>query len=78
MTILQQVATDAGTISNTTASAAVTGVSLAGMGLPDWVAIISGGYFLISAAILVLRYFAWRRDRKCFEKGLLEQPPRWG
>lgn len=48
------------------------------MGLPDWVAIISGGYFLISACILVMRYFAWRRDRKCFEKGLLEQPPRWG
>lgn len=63
MTILQHVAEDAGTIGNGTASAAVVGVSIAGIGLPDWVAIISGVYFLISTVFLVMKVAAWRKDR---------------
>lgn len=78
MSILQQVAEDAGTIGNSTASAAVVGVSFAGLGLPDWVAIITGGYFAISTVFLILKFAAWRKDRKCYEKGLLPSPPPWG
>lgn len=78
MSLLQQVSADAGTIGNSAASAAVTGATLAGLGLPDWVAVISGGYFLISTIFLIIRYKTWRYDRKCYEKGLLKEPPRWG
>lgn len=77
MTILQQVASDAGTVGNSAASAAVVGVSFAGLGLPDWVALLTGGYFLISTVFLIIKIAAWRKDRKCFEKGLLQSPPRW-
>lgn len=78
MTILQQVATDAGTIGNSTASAAVVGAQVLGLGLPDWVAIISGVYFGVSTLFLVLKFVTWRKDRKCYEAGLLKEPPRWG
>lgn len=77
MAIMQQVASDAGTVGNSAASAAVVGASFAGLGLPDWVAIITGGYFLISTIFLIIKYVTWRKDRKCFEKGLLQSPPRW-
>ncbi|AWD90675.1 hypothetical protein [Pseudomonas phage Nerthus] len=63
MTILQQVADDAGTIGNSSASAAVVGVSLMGMSLPDIVALISGVYFLLSTVFLVMKFIAWRKDR---------------
>jgi membrane protein implicated in regulation of membrane protease activity len=63
MTILQHVAEDAGTIGNSSASAAVVGVTVMGVGLPDWVAIISGVYFLISTVFLVMKVAAWRKDR---------------
>lgn len=78
MSILQQVADDAGTIGNSSASAAVVSVNILGLGLPDWVAIITGGYFLISTVFLIMKFAAWRRDRKCYEKGLLQSPPPWG
>lgn len=68
MTILQQVAEDAGTIGNSSASAAVVGVSILGLGLPDIVAMISGVYFLISTVFLVMKFAAWRKDRKCLNK----------
>lgn len=63
MTILQHVAEDAGTIGNSSASAAVVGITVAGIGLPDWVAILSGVYFLISTVFLVMKVAAWRKDR---------------
>ena len=78
MTILQQVASDAGTVGNSGMSAVVVGASFAGLGLPDWVAIISGGYFLLSTIFLVIKYVTWRKDRKCYENGLLPSPPPWG
>jgi hypothetical protein len=68
MTILQHVAEDAGTIGNSSASAAVVGVSILGLGLPDIVAIISGVYFAISTVFLVMKFAAWRKDRKCLNK----------
>lgn len=68
MTILQQVAEDAGTIGNSSASAAVVGVSILGLGLPDIVAMISGVYFLISTVFLLMKFAAWRKDRKCLNK----------
>lgn len=63
MTPLQHMAEDAGTFGNSSASAVVAGVSIAGIGLPDWVAIISGVYFLISTVFLILKVAAWRKDR---------------
>lgn len=63
MTILQHIAEDAGTIGNSSASAAVVGITVAGIGLPDWVAILSGVYFLISTVFLVMKVAAWRKDR---------------
>jgi len=68
MNLMQHVAEDAGTIGNGTASAAVVGVSFAGIGLPDWVAIISGVYFLISTVFLVMKVAAWRKDRNAKTK----------
>lgn len=76
-TILQTMAEDAGTVVNSGAAATTVGVNFLGLGLPDWVAIITGGYFLLSSAFLVAKIVAWRKDRKCFEKGLLQSPPRW-
>ncbi|QQO90811.1 putative holin [Pseudomonas phage Misse] len=64
MSILQQVAEDAGTIGNSAASATVAGVSVLGLGLPDWVAIISGVYFLISTVFLVMKVVDWRKERR--------------
>lgn len=63
MTILQQLADDAGTIGNSTASAAVVGVSIMGWSLPDIVAAVSGVYFLLSTVFLVMKFAAWRKDR---------------
>lgn len=63
MTVLQHIAEDAGTIGNSSASAGVVAVSVAGIGLPDWVAIISGVYFLISTVFLIMKVAAWRKDR---------------
>lgn len=54
---------DAGTVANSGASAAVVGVQFAGMGLPDWVALISGIYFVISTGFLIMKVAAWRKDR---------------
>lgn len=68
MSILQQVADDAGTIGNSSASAAVVGVSIMGLGLPDIVAVISGVYFLISTVFLVMKFIAWRSDRRATKK----------
>lgn len=71
MSLLQQVADDAGTITNSSASAAVVGVSIMGWGLPDVVAAISGVYFLISTVFLVFKFRAWMKDRragKCLSK----------
>lgn len=68
MSILQHVAEDAGTIGNGTASAAVVGVSVFGLGLPDWVAIITGVYFLISTVFLVFKVHAWFKERPCSDK----------
>lgn len=68
MSILQQLADDAGTIGNSSASAAVVGVSFMGIGLPDIVAVISGVYFLISTVFLVMKFRAWVRDRRCLSK----------
>ncbi|ATW58203.1 hypothetical protein HOS47_gp44 [Pseudomonas phage uligo] len=68
MSILQQVADDAGTIGNSSASAAVVGVTMFGLGLPDVVAVISGVYFLISAVFLVMKIVAWRSDRRADKK----------
>lgn len=64
MSILQQVADDAGTIGNSSASAAIVGVSIMGIGLPDIVAIISAVYFLISTVFLVAKFYAWHKDRR--------------
>jgi hypothetical protein len=63
MSFMQHVAEDAGTIGNSSASAAVVGVSVAGIGLPDWVAIISGVYFTVSTVFLIMKVAAWRKDR---------------
>ena len=60
---IQHLAQDAGTAVNSAASAAVVGVQILGVGLPDWVAIISGVYFLISTGFLVMKVVAWRKDR---------------
>jgi hypothetical protein len=68
MSLMQHVAEDAGTIGNSSASAAVAGVSLAGIGLPDWVALISGVYFIISTVFLVMKVAAWRKDRNAKAK----------
>jgi membrane protein implicated in regulation of membrane protease activity len=68
MTVMQHVAEDAGTIGNSSASAVIAGVSVAGIGLPDWVAIISGVYFLISTVFLVMKVAAWRKDRNAKTK----------
>lgn len=68
MSLLQQVAEDAGTIGNSSASAAVVGVSIMGWGLPDVVALISGVYFIVSTGFLVMKIMAWRKDRKCLSK----------
>lgn len=68
MSILQQVADDAGTIGNSSASAAVVSVTLMGMSLPDVVAMVSGVYFLLSTVFLVMKFMAWRKDRKCSSK----------
>lgn len=63
MSLFQHVADDAGTIGNSSASAVVAGVSVAGMGLPDWAALISGVYFLVSTVFLIMKVAAWRKDR---------------
>jgi membrane protein implicated in regulation of membrane protease activity len=68
MTVMQHVAEDAGTIGNSSASAVIAGVSVAGIGLPDWGAIISGVYFLISTVFLVMKVAAWRKDRNAKTK----------
>jgi hypothetical protein len=60
---IQHLAQDAGTAANSAASATVVGVQILGVGLPDWVAIISGVYFLISTGFLVMKVHAWRKAR---------------
>lgn len=60
---IPSLAQDAGTAANSAASAAVVSVQILGVGLPDWVAIISGVYFLISTVFLVMKVAAWRKDR---------------
>lgn len=54
---------DGGTVLNGTASAGIVGVQFAGMGLPDWAAAITGLYFLVSTAFLIMKVAAWRKDR---------------
>lgn len=65
---IQHLAQDAGTAANSAAAATtVVGVQVLGVGLPDWVAIISGVYFLISTVFLVAKALAWRKDRAAKE-----------
>lgn len=60
---IQSLASDAGTVANSAAAGAVVGVQVLGIGLPDWVAIISGVYFLGSTLFLAMKVAAWRKDR---------------
>lgn len=60
---IQNLAQDAGTAVNSAAAGAVVGVQVLGVGLPDWVAIISGVYFLVSTVFLIMKVAAWRKDR---------------
>lgn len=60
---IQHLAQDAGTAANSAASATVVGVQILGVGLPDWVAIISGLYFLVSTGFLLMKIRAWRKAR---------------
>lgn len=68
MSIVQHMAEDAGTIGNSTASAAVVGVSLYGFSLPDVAAAITGLYFLVATVFLVVKFRAWLEDRRCSSK----------
>lgn len=54
---------DGGTIFNGAASASVVGVQFLGMGIPDWAALLTGVYFILSTAFLVMKIVAWRKDK---------------
>lgn len=56
---------DGGTIFNGTVSAGVVGVQFAGMGIPDWAALCTGVYFVISTAFLVMKIREWYKGKRC-------------
>lgn len=57
-------AENGGTIFNGTASASVVGVQFLGMGIPDWAALLTGVYFFISTAFLVMKIVEWRKGKR--------------
>lgn len=56
-------AENGGTIFNGTASAGVVGAQFLGMGIPDWAALLTGVYFAVSTAFLVMKIIEWRKGK---------------